>query len=86
MLEYEYDKTTDNQEVDDMKAKVFFKDEQNKSRQKTIEVVKNEPNEIVREFIKATGRPRYTYIAHIRCGRYDYQWLGTAKEAYAEIF
>ena len=65
-----------------MKAKVFYKDEQNKGRQKTIEVVKNEPNEIVREFIRVTGRLKYTYISHIQCGRYDYQWLGIAKEAF----
>ena len=65
-----------------MKAKVFYKDTQNKSRQKTIEVTKNEPNEIVREFIRISENPRYIYISHIKCGRTDYQWNGSASEAF----
>lgn len=63
-----------------MKARVFFKDNQKKRRQKIIEVANNDPNEIVREFIKVTKRPLDTYIIHIICGRYDYQWLDTARE------
>lgn len=69
-----------------MKAKVFYKDSENASRQKTIEVEKNEPNAIVRDFIKATGQPKYIYISHIKCGRYDWQWKGRAREAFAELF
>lgn len=69
-----------------MKATVYFKDSDKANRQKTIEVGKNEPNEIVREFIKVTGHSRHTYISHIKCGRYDYQWFGSAKDAFAEMF
>lgn len=64
-----------------MKAKVYYKDYNDTCRVKTIEIEKNEPNEIVRQFIKVTKLSRHTYITHIKCGRYDYQWRGTAKGA-----
>lgn len=64
-----------------MKAKVFYKDGE-KSRVKTIEVEQNEPNLIVRKFVEAMRVSRNTYITHIKCGRYDYQWYGDAREAF----
>lgn len=68
-----------------MKAKVFYKEVflgETKHRSKTIEVEKNAPCLIVREFIKVTGKPKSTYITHIKCGRCDYQWKGNAFGAF----
>ena len=66
----------------DMKAKVFYKDyDTGKYRQKTVEIEKNDPNEAVRKFVELTGNCKSTYITHIRCGRYDYQWKGDANLA-----
>lgn len=68
-----------------MKAKVFYKEEflgELKNRSKTIEVEKNDACLIVREFIKVTRKPKSTYITHIKCGRYDYQWKGNAYGAF----
>lgn len=64
-----------------MKAKVYYKDYNDKRRVKTIEVEQNEPNLIVREFIKVTNLHKSTYVVHIKCGRYDYQWHGVASGA-----
>lgn len=49
---------------------------------KTIEVSKNEPNHILQEFIKITRLPQYTYVTHIKCGRYDYQWYDSCNGAF----
>lgn len=65
-----------------MKAKVFYKNEKKNMTTKTIDVPENEPCSIVRQFLAATGKPRCTYITHIRCGRFDYQWKDTAHSAY----
>ena len=66
----------------DMKAKIIYKDpERGTWRRKTIEVEVNDVCLIVREFIKITKLPRYTYISKVRCGRYEYQWNGDAKLA-----
>lgn len=64
-----------------MKAKVRFKAE-GQYRTKIIEVEKNEPNLIVREFVKQSRLPKHTYITCVKCGRYNYQWLGTAYDAF----
>ena len=70
-----------------MKAKIYYKDfVTQKRRVKTIEVPKNEPNEIIREFVRITKVSRFTYITNVKCGRYDYQWKGIADEAFAKIF
>lgn len=70
-----------------MKATVYYRELNERATRRTIEVEKNEPNSIVREFVKVTGVSKYsTYISHIKCGRYDYQWLDTCKSAYAELF
>lgn len=69
-----------------MKAKVFYKEEnrfgETKYRSKTVEVEVNDACLIVREFIKITKLPKYTYITHIKCGRYDYQWKGDCRGAF----
>lgn len=51
------------------------------TRQKTIEVTKNEPNAIVREFISKMNLGKNTYITTIRCRQTEYQWYGEAKDA-----
>lgn len=43
---------------------------------------KNEPNHILQEFIKITRLPQYTYVTHIKCGRYDYQWYDSCNGAF----
>ncbi len=63
-----------------MKATVKFVDG-NKIRQKTLQVEKNEPNSIIREFYNAGVFGKFTYITTIKCGRYEYQWNGEATEA-----
>ena len=65
-----------------MKAKIRFRKDDGKYSVKTIEVDKNEPCSIVREFIKVTRLPIWTYITTVKCGRYEYQWFGTSKSAY----
>ena len=65
-----------------MKAIVRYKDEKGTRRQKTIVVNNNEPNDILTNFLKATRLPRYTWVTTIKCGRYEYQWNGVAKEAW----
>lgn len=60
-----------------MKAIVFYG-----SRRKTVEVVNSNPNEIIREFVRATGINRGTYVSHIKVGRYDYLWNGNCWGAY----
>lgn len=66
-----------------MKAIVYYRVGNDRATRKTIEVEKNEPCSIVREFVKAMGVSKYsTYISHIRCGRYGYQWLDTCDSAY----
>ena len=42
------------------------------------------PCEAVAAFIAATGASRGTYISHIKIGRHDYQWNGTAHGAYVD--
>lgn len=70
-----------------MKATVYYKLGENRATKRTIEVEKNEPNSIVRRFVEITGVSKYTtYISHIKCGRYDYQWLDTCESAYATLF
>ena len=65
-----------------MKATIKYRDVYSgKLRQKTIEVDKNEPNYIVREFCKNTRLPWWTYIFNVKCGRYEYQWRGIAEDA-----
>ena len=63
-----------------MKATVKFKDGA-RIRQKTMEVAKNEPNSIIREFHAARVFGRETYITTVKCGGYEYQWFGEAKGA-----
>ena len=63
-----------------MKAIIKYK-EFGSTRQKTISVDKNEPNAIIRAFINATGKSRYTYITTVKCGRTEYQWYGEASGA-----
>ena len=70
-----------------MKAIVKYKDARTgKYRQKTINVKEDEPNHIVREFIKATEKPLTIYITTIKCGRREYQWFGMANGAYPGVF
>lgn len=66
-----------------MKALIKYKDYTGK-HQKTIEVERNEPNYIIREFCKRTGASKYTYIDTVRCGRTEYQWKGKADGAGVE--
>ncbi len=66
-----------------MKACVKYSDLHNKKRQKTVNVAKNEPNDIIRRFIETTGLPKYTYITTVRCGRVEYQWFGPASGAFS---
>lgn len=68
-----------------MKAKIYYRRPDStlphnkwKYTVKTIEVSKNEPNHILQEFIKITRLPQYTYVTHIKCGRYDYQWYNSS--------
>ena len=59
-----------------MKAIVYYRVGNDRATRKTIEVEKNEPCSIVREFVKVMRVSKYsTYISHIKCGRRDYQWL-----------
>lgn len=65
-----------------MKATVRFQESDGSKRQRTINVEKNEPNSIIRELAKVDKRIfPHTYITTIKCGRIEYQWFGTAKEA-----
>ena len=53
-----------------MKAIVYYRVGNDRATRKTIEVEKNEPCSIVREFVKAMRVSKYsTYISHIKCGR-----------------
>lgn len=64
-----------------MKALVKYKDYYTGNRrQKTIEVDKNEPCSIVKEFARITKVSPFTYITTIKCGRYEYQWFGLVSE------
>lgn len=72
-----------------MKAKIYYRRPDStlphnkwKYTVKTIEVSKNEPNHILQEFIKITRLPQYTYVTHIKCGRYDYQWYDSCNGAF----
>ena len=72
-----------------MKAKIYYRRPDStlphnkwKYTVKTIEVSKNEPNHILQEFIKITRLPQYTYVTHIKCGRYDYQWYDSCNCAF----
>lgn len=38
--------------------------------------------DILQEFIKITRLPQYTYVTHIKCGRYDYQWYDSCNGAF----
>lgn len=72
-----------------MKAKVYYKTapkgaSKGTSYQKTVEVDTWNPCEAVAAFIAATGASRSTYISHIKIGRKDYQWNGTAYGAYVD--
>lgn len=66
-----------------MKATIKFKEE-GRMKQKTMEVQQNEPNSIVREFIKATKKNKFTFITTIKCGLTIYEWNGTAVDALLE--
>lgn len=63
-----------------MKATVKWKDG-TKIRQKTMQVEKNEPNAIIRAFHNARVFGRETFVTTVKCGRYEYQWYGVAKDA-----
>ena len=63
-----------------MKAVVKYVDH-GKARQKTLNVERNEPNEILQAFLKEAKVPVYTYVRTIACGRYIYQWFDTADKA-----
>lgn len=66
-----------------MKAVIKFRNTkyQSSERTKTIEVRKNEPNSIIREFLEVTGLPDSVYIRVIKCGLTSYEWKGYAHEA-----
>lgn len=66
-----------------MKSRIYFKSN-GKSYQKTVDVSICNPCEAVAAFIAATGASRGTYISHIKIGRHDYQWNGTAHGAYVD--
>ena len=64
-----------------MRATIKYKVGESR-KQKTMEVTKNEPNAIIREFAKSCKEIQsFTYITTVRCGRVEYQWFGCAKEA-----
>ena len=66
-----------------MRATIYYKNGEKRAARRTIEVEKNEPCGIVRKFIEVTGFSKYnTYITHIKCGRYDYQWYDYCNSAY----
>ena len=72
-----------------MKAKIYYRRPDStlphnkwKYTVNTIEGSKNEPNHILQEFIKITRLPQYTYVTHIKCGRYDYQWYDSCNGAF----
>lgn len=66
-----------------MKATIKYSDISNNKRQKTINVTKNEPNAIIRQFIEVSNLPKYTYITTVKCGRVEYQWFGPANGAFS---
>jgi len=67
-----------------MKAIVRYYDTHKTYRTKTVTVEQNEPNHIIREFIKATNQPKWVRITTVKCGRYEYQWFDTAQGAFGE--
>ena len=65
-----------------MRAVIKFKDRYGNRRQKTINATVDEPNAIIREFVKQTyGTDKFTYISTVKCGRREYQWFDEAKSA-----
>lgn len=64
-----------------MKATVYYKIGNNRATRKIIDVEKNEPNAIVREFVKVT-KYKGAFITHIKCGLKDYQWFDTCSSAF----
>lgn len=65
-----------------MKAVIKYKDVwENKKRQATIEVDKNEPNSIIRTAVEMGRFKPWDYVMTVKCGRYEYQWFGEAKLA-----
>lgn len=64
-----------------LKATIKFKDVYGNNRQRTIQVEKNEPNSIIREFLCQCKLPKWIYVKTVKCGRTEYQWFGVAKDA-----
>lgn len=59
-----------------MKAIIKWKDNNNKKHQKTLGVIKNEPNHIVNLARDNGYLGKTDYITTIKCGRTEYQWMG----------
>jgi len=64
-----------------MKATIKYRDIYGQRRQKTIEVDKNEPNSIIREFVYQLDLV-WAYVTTIKCGRTEYQWYAPVKDAF----
>lgn len=68
-----------------MKAVIRYYDQYGGRRQATIEVERNEPNSILRTAIESKRISPWDVVRTITCGRYEYQWMGRAKEAMPEL-
>lgn len=64
-----------------MKATIKYLNYYSQRRQVTIEVERNEPNAILQEAYRLKKINRFDYVKTIKCGRYEYQWMGRASEA-----
>ncbi len=65
-----------------MKATIKYKDVlENKRRQTTIKVDRNEPNSIIRTAVEMGKFKDWDYVMTVKCGRYEYQWFEKAKLA-----
>ena len=68
-----------------MKATINYKKNDGRNGRKTIDVSKNEQNQILREFASFVREVnKYTYVSTIKCGRYVYEWKGSLSEAGVE--
>ena len=68
-----------------MKATINYKKNDGRNGRKTIDVSKNEPNQILREFASFVREVnKYTCVSTIKCGRYVYEWKGNLFEAGVE--
>ena len=66
-----------------MTPKVIYKDAEGKRRIKAVRCsIFADPNEVVREFIKATGLSTSTFIYQVQEGAKTFLWYGKAIEAY----